>query len=175
MAALKITLIVLLGLMTRGYSQSLKSKVLIESPDKDGDAVIGISLLYCAWNGTSAKLQGCPDDDAIGYGGVANFDVGAAKVNPSDETQLMLPFDVQYTSVPPVCRLQLEGENYKSDSFLTRVSTEQAQVTVNLFDPRGNRFGWTRISTLISVICHGPTTVSVLTNPKVKSGGTTSD
>lgn len=154
MNTLNIAFVVLMS-TTRGHAVSFPSEFLIENPSTQADQAVGISLLYCKWNGQ--RLDGCPDNNNVGYGGVANFDVASAAVSTTDLMELILPFITPYDSVPPVCNLQLEGQEFAGSVMLIRSKVEQNQVKVYMFYASGTAIPWVFITTKLSVICYGPT------------------
>lgn len=165
MTALVVAFMVVLG-SRHCHSVSFPSNFIVDEPNSDRDAALGISLLHCKWNSQLAGLEWCTDNNTIGYGGVANFDVAAVALNPADSSELRLPFVDRYSSAPPVCTFQLEGQEYKTYLFLTRLSSERDYVRVFLFSVTGYRMPWTFVTTQISIICYGPITRGTVKTPE---------
>ena len=153
--------------ITCGHALSMPSFYLIEDVDSSyAYGALGISLLYCTWEGMSkAKLTDCPNND-VGWGGVANFDLSNTGVNPNDDYELRIPFKTRYISTPPICSFSFEGEKFAFDTYLTRIATQSNGVSVYLFNSYGDKHSWRHVKTKISVICYGPTDSSTLQGRK---------
>ena len=153
--------------ITCGHTLSMPSFYLIEDVHSSyAYDALGISLLYCTWEGMyRAKLTDCPNND-VGWGGVANFDVNNTGVNPDNDNELRIPFKTKYISTPPICSFSFEGEEFAFDTYMTRIATQSDRVSVYLFNSYGDKHSWRHVKTKISVICYGPTDSSTLQGRK---------
>ena len=149
--------------ITCGHALSMPSFYLVEDVDSSyAYDALGISLLYCTWEGMSkAKLKNCRNNH-VGLGGIANFDVSNTGVNPNDDHELRIPFKTKYISTPPICSFSFEGDKFAFDTYLTRIATQSDRVSVYLFNSYGDKQSWRHVKTKMSVICYGPTDSSTL-------------
>ncbi|XP_062507208.1 uncharacterized protein LOC134183641 [Corticium candelabrum] len=124
---------------------SLLTDYTIVRPDANEVDAVGVSLLYCHWQGNG--FNPCPVGQHS-YKGVANFNHTTAKTQGGNE--LVIKFKQPYLG-DPVCFFTQES----GPPFLTTVNPEQQGIIIKLFNPDGSNKNWSSYTGWVHMYCIG--------------------